>query len=157
MNCPPRSDMIVSGIPEIRMIWSINSRAICLALVSFWYGIEIGLLLSRSTTTNIASYPWRSFGNERKSIERCCQGRSGIGRGCNNLGIQSLQAFVRLQIKQLSIYRFTSVTYPCQWYLIITSFFIFSTPGCAIKGCRCISSSRRARKSPSSGTSSRPL
>src|ERR1700735_1135990 len=54
--------------------------------------MEIGLFVNLSTTTNTASYPCLSFGNVRKSIEICCQGRSGTGRGFRSPGGKSFGA-----------------------------------------------------------------
>ena len=89
INWGPWLDMIILGGPWYQYICSMNNWAIPAALIVLWQGILMGCLLSWSTITRVASYPYLSLGNVWKSMKIYYQGCLKMGKGFNSPGILS--------------------------------------------------------------------
>ena len=61
-----------------------------------------------SGQSKAASCSFLSLGNDRKSMDMCCHGRSGIGNGFSSPGVLSRGFFARWHLLQFRTYRSTS-------------------------------------------------
>ena len=84
VNRLPLSVMISLGIPCRRTTCCMKSVANCRASRSFRHGIKWLILVRRSMTTSIVSYPFEFGKSVMKSIAIDRQGWSGTSFGCRS-------------------------------------------------------------------------
>ena len=93
-NCVPRSEIILSGRPYRRQVWSKSSFAVSSESIDFLHGVMIAVFVKRSVTTCSESYPFDSGRSVTKSIVIVPNGRSGISVGCNGTIVGCVSFFV---------------------------------------------------------------
>ncbi|KAG8537806.1 hypothetical protein GDO81_023809 [Engystomops pustulosus] len=84
VNCTPRSETTLSGIPCSLNISRIIRSAVCSAVGIPLAGMKWAIFVRRSTTTRMVVIPLEGGRSTTKSIEIDPQGREGTGSGCSN-------------------------------------------------------------------------
>ena len=101
----PLSGMISLGIPCSRTIGWVKSVANCRASIYFRHGMKCVILVRKSMTTSIVSYPSELVKSVMKSIAIDCQGWSGTWFGCRSPYGAWRTALLCWHVSQFLIYR----------------------------------------------------
>jgi hypothetical protein len=106
-NCGPLSDIIVFGSPCNLTTSLTNISASPRASIIVWHGTKCLIFDSRSTTTQMASYPSHSGSPVTQSIDISSHGFSGTGSGRNTPKLACLLVRDLWHSAQLRTYRST--------------------------------------------------